>query len=575
MKASLRGVWLVLALLTSTTLVAQKKKRDGAERGTERPNSGQVAEAERTFTDGMKYFLMEDYGKAVPLLEQALQLNPENAGIQFALATVLTKAGQADRAVPFAEKAFLLDAENKYHLVLLAELYQKKHNYAEAAKLYQILQQRYPDNAEYGIELASIFVLQDKHDDALKAYDRLEKSLGVTEEITRQKQMILLKQNKFNEAIKESEKLIATDPGEVEYMVDLAEMLLNHDRNDQAIPWLERILKIRPDNAQAHIMLADLYRKRGDLEKTNQELEKAFADPNLDGQTKARVLTSYLAMLPEEARKAQALKFAQSLVQTDPNQPQAHVIQADLLMQKGDKAGARDAYLRAARLDGSLNEVWDRVIRLDGDLNQIDSVVKHSEEAIELFPNQAEFWYANGSALLMQRQYKPAVDALEEARRLATRPELQSFIHAQLGDAYNGVAQHEKSDQAYEEALKRDPANEHVLNNYSYFLSLRKAKLDRAQELSAKLLALQPDNGTYLDTHAWVLYTKGQYGAARNFLEKALKSKQVSGTVVEHYGDVLFQLGEKDKALEQWRRAKTMGQTSGVLDRKIATGSLQ
>lgn len=574
MNASLRGVWLVLALLTSAPLVAQKKKRDGTERGVA-PSSEQVAEAERTFTDGLKYFLMEEYGKAVPLLEQALTLNPENAGIHYTLANVLTKAGQADRAVPHAEKAFLLDAENKHHVMLLADLYQKKRNYAEAAKLYQILQQRYPDNAEYGIELASIFILQDKYEEALKAYERLEKSLGVTEEITRQKQMILLKQNKFNEAIKESEKLIATDPGEVEYMVDLAEMLLNNDRNDQAIPWLERILQIRPDNAQAHIMLADLYRKRGDLDKTNQELEKAFADPNLDGQTKARVLSSYLSMLPQEAQKTQALKFAQTLVEGDPNQPQGHVIQADLLLQKGDKAGARNAYLRAARLDRSLSEVWERIIRLDGDLGQMDSLVKHSEEAIEVFPNQADFWYANGSAYLIQRKYNQAVESLEEARRLATRPELVGFILSQLGDAYNGVAQHEKSDQAYEEALKRDPANEHVLNNYSYFLSLRKVKLDRAQELSAKLVSLQPENGTYLDTHAWVLYTRGQYGAARNFLEKALKTKQVTGTVVEHYGDVLFQLGEKDKALDQWRRAKTMGQTSGALDKKIATGSLQ
>jgi tetratricopeptide (TPR) repeat protein len=559
---------LLLTLLLSPPLVAQKKKREA-----EPPE--RVAEAERTFTDGMKYVLMEEYAKAVPVLEHALELNPENAGIHFTLATVLTRSGQPERAVPHAEKAFLLDAENKYHLLLLADLYQKKRNYAEAGKLYQILQQRYPDNAEYGVELASIYILQDKYDDALKTYERLEKTLGVNEEITRQKQMILIRQNKINEAVRESERLIATDPDEVEYMVDLAEMLLNNNRNDQAIPWLERILKLRPDNAQAHIMLADLYRKRGDFGKTNQELEKAFADPNLDTPTKARVLTSYLAMLPPEASKEQALKFAESLVTSAPDQASGHVLVGDLLLQKGEKRAARDAYLRAARLDRSLSEVWERVIRLDGDLNQVDSLIQHSEEAIEVFPNQAEFWYANGSAYLMQRKYAPAVEALEEARRLASRPELLGFVYAQLGDAYNGTAQHDKSDQAYEEALTRDPANEHVLNNYSYFLALRKTRLDRAQELSSKLVALQPENGTYLDTHAWVLYTKGQFAEARTFLEKALKTKQVSGTVVEHYGDVLFQLGEKDKALDQWRRAKTLGGASGALDKKIATGTLQ
>lgn len=48
----------------------------------------------------------------------------------------------------------------------------------------------------------------------------------------------------------------------------------------------------------------------------------------------------------------------------------------------------------------------------------------------------------------------------------------------------------------------------------------------------------------------------------------------VSGTIVEHYGDVLFQLGEREKAVEQWKKAKIMGETSDLLEKKIATGTL-
>jgi Tfp pilus assembly protein PilF len=149
-------------------------------------------------------------------------------------------------------------------------------------------------------------------------------------------------------------------------------------------------------------------------------------------------------------------------------------------------------------------------------------------------------------------------------------------VNAQLGDAYNGLGDHAKSDEAYELVLKDDPKNEHVLNNYSYFLSLRKEKLDRALAMSAQLVERNPSSPTYLDTHAWVLYVRKEYGKARSFLEKAVAADPngISGTILEHYGDVLFQLGEKDKAIEQWKKAKQKGENSQQLDKKIASGKL-
>ncbi len=575
MKSSF--TWLVLVGLLwglgAPTAWSQKSKRKAGTATTSSPE--QVAEAERAFTEGMKFYVMEDYSRALTLLEQALTIQPENAGVFFALAQTQQKLNNADKALGYAEKAFLLDDDNKYYSELLAGLYQKKHNFAEAAKLYQLLSQQHPENSEYALELAAVYLQQDKFDDALKTYDRLEKALGVNEEVTRQKQLIFLKQNRLDEAVREGERLAASDPSEVDYMVDLAELLLAHNRNEQAITWLEKILAVRPDNAQAHIMLADLYRRKGDLEKCNRELEVAFNDPNLDALTKARVLTSYIAMLTDDKSKENALRFAQSLVGTNPQQPQACVLYADLLLQKNDKRGARDMYVQAVRLDKSMKEVWDRVMALDADLNQIDSLAAHSEEALEVFPNQANYWYSNGAAHLMKRQYARAIESLEEARKLEGDGELAKEIEGQLGDAYNGAGQHRKSDEAYEATLKRDPANEHVLNNYSYFLSLRKENLPRARELAARLVEKHPDNGTYLDTYGWVLFVSGDFKLARTFLEKATQhNKGNSATIVEHYGDVLFQLGEKEKALEQWRKAKTMGQGNALLDKKITTGTL-
>ena len=211
-------------------------------------------------------------------------------------------------------------------------------------------------------------------------------------------------------------------------------------------------------------------------------------------------------------------------------------------------------------------------------MNQVDSLLVHSEKALEVFPTQGMFWYYNGSANLFKRKYQQAVDALEESKKLlvsSSDTELKKGIDAQLGDAYNGLGDHAKSDESYEAVLKVDPLNDHVLNNYSYFLSLRKENLPRALQLGQKLVERNPTNATYLDTYAWVLYVSKDYAKAKQYLEKALADPaNLSGTIIEHYGDVLYQLGQPDKAMEQWKQAKTKGGASADLDKKIATGKL-
>jgi tetratricopeptide (TPR) repeat protein len=269
--------------------------------------------------------------------------------------------------------------------------------------------------------------------------------------------------------------------------------------------------------------------------------------------------------------------MAQELSRQNPNDPQAYIMMANLLTKQGQKAEARDAYLRAARIDPSVFDVWNAIIQLDGELAEVDSILVHTEKALEVFPNQGILWYSNGTAHLYKRHYQEAVDALEESRKLlASDKRILPEINSQLGDAYNGLRDYARSDEAYEAALKANPSDGRVLNNYSYYLSLRKENLPKAKSMSTKLVELYPKDATYLDTHAWVLYVMKDYAGAKKYLEKALQAEpsKISGTILEHYGDVLFQLGDKAKAIEQWKLAKQKGQTSDRIDQKIAGGKL-
>lgn len=590
---SLLGLTGLLGAMVSLTPVSGQIQGPRSGPSTEKPLSLTAAVAtdpvrdrldeESLFAEGMKFMMTDEPVKAIAQFEKLLKKKPGNAAAQYGMAQALVKTGKTTEAIPHATRANELDKTNKYYALQLAELYVKQKRYGEAEQLYESVLAQSPDNIEYGVELAAIYLFDEKPDKALDTYNRVERAMGLNEEITRQKQRIYLKQNKLDKAVEEAERLVAYEPGDPEYLIEGAQLLIENERMDQAVGWLERALKLDPEQPDAHILLAEVYRRKGDMPRARKELDYVFANPNLEASQKARILSSYVGLSDNSATSQQdALKLAQELAKTHPKDARSQLMLADLLAQQGKKAEARDLYAKAAQLDGSTYEVWGALLQLDGELNQVDSLLVHSQKALELFPNQGLFWYSNGSANLYKRKYQDAVDALEESRRLlanAPNPEMANMVravNAQLGDAYNGLGNHPKSDEAYELVLKEDPTNDHVLNNYSYFLSLRKEKLSQAKNMSANLVERNPNSATYLDTHAWVLYVMKDYDKARTFLEKAVAADPngVSGTILEHYGDVLFQLGDKEKAVEQWKKAKQKGENSQQLDKKIASGKL-
>src|SRR5690606_31778335 len=122
-------------------------------------------------------------------------------------------------------------------------------------------------------------------------------------------------------------------------------------------------------------------------------------------------------------------------------------------------------------------------------------------------------------------------------------------MHATLGDVYEALKDYENSEEHYQQALKLDPHNPMVLNNYSYYLSLRGQRLDEALDMSGKTLEMKPDEPSYLDTYGWILYRQGKYEKAREYIQRALDlSPESDATLWDHRGDVYWRRGEQEKA---------------------------
>ena len=554
-------------VLLSLTVFSQKKKRESSDFSpidVTELSPGEKLKAETIIIDAERELILENYFKALELFKSALEITPDDAVVNFKIAEILTKNGDNSGALVYATKAAELDKTNKYYLLLAAEIHKSLSNYKEATAIYQRMIDNVEGTEEYLFDLAILYQFQGEDQKALETYSRAEAVFGVNEIVLREKQKIYLKKKDYEGLMKEWDKLIAEHPGEDTYTIELAQFLITHNMIDEA---KERLQQLH-SGQQRDLLMSQIMLTEG---KTGEALELAsttLESKDIDYASKLQILNSLLQNALTTEDFDMIMTLTDGLADQYPEVYEVQAFSGDVMYQLENQEKALEYYVKAVEVDPAHFETWQNILQIEASLSDFDAMIKHSEKAMEYFPNQGALYYFCGTGYLVNKEYKKSIQIFEQGKRYVTNSQLKSVFYGQMGDAYNSLKQYQKSYDSYESALKENPTNDHVLNNYSFFLSLKKEKLDKAIEMSTKLVELHPDNPTYLDTHGWVLYTLEKYDEALVYLRKAA-NLQEDGTVIEHYGDVLYKLGKVDQAVEQWRRASLLNDASELINQKI------
>lgn len=567
----MKPVILILAMMVAFGGLAQKRK---SKQSIIIPLTQEDSvQFESVIVEAEKQLILENYAKALESFSKALEMNNQSAAVNYKIAEVLTKSKEGEKAIPYNIRAIDLSPDNKYYQLALARLYQSVGYFIDAAKTYENVLLKYPSDETTLYELAELYQNLGRTEDMFKTFDKMEEQLGVRVELIRERQRILMKNKNLDGVIAEYKKLIGAYPNESIYQVELIDFLIQNRRFEEAKIAIDDYEKSNAPSSRIQLLRSEIAWNEGNREEAIEILRAAFSMNGLDFEIKFQMLANYVSITSNEVLKERLAGIAKSLADEYITEYKAQAFVGDLYYQKGDKDEAVTYYLRAIRISPANFSVWQNIINVEAELNQYDSVLVHAEEALEYFPNQALLYYYAGTSHLINRDFSKSIRSFEQGKKYTIDPDLLTVFYGQLGDAYNGLEDHEKSDNAYEKALENKPDNDHVLNNYSYFLSLRKQDLDKALKMSTKLINQHPENPTYLDTHGWVLYIDGQYKESKKYLEKAAQLEE-DGTIIEHYGDVLFQLGNIEEAIVQWEKARNLGGASENIDKKIADRKL-
>lgn len=518
----------------------------------------------------------DKYDAAYDLFSYCLSLDTASSPVLYELAMFQLQRNRPEKAVEMLKSAVAHSDDNFTYRMTLAGLYRNLGMYGEASDSYEELVKRYPDKSELNYYLADALTQEGEIGAAIDAYNVLESTMGMNETLSLQKFKLYQTLKQPDKAFEEIEKLANKYPMNARYRLLMGDLHLENEETEKALACYQQAHEIDPDDPRYIVSMANYYDQTGDKEAAEQEIRDALVNEKLDVETKVGILSRYVQRLQQTQ---QGIENANSLFQTlldqHPEDTELKLMYGSLLMAQQKEEEAKFQFQLVTEMEPSNEGAWQQLLNISLKGEDIPEVIRICTRCKELFPEAPEYYFYLGIGYYMQEKYQESLDTYYAGLKIIPEGNgvVKSNFYGQIGDLYYQMEKMDEAYKAYDEALKYNENNAPVLNNYSYFLTLDKKDLKKAERMAAQCIKLEPDNATYLDTYAWVFFVQGNYTLAKIYIENALsKDKTNSAELVDHYGDILYMSGEKDKALEQWKKAKEMGKDTDVLKQKIAKG---
>ena len=377
------------------------------------------------------------------------------------------------------------------------------------------------------------------------------------------------------------EKAVELDPASHEALYQLAS-LSSAGEPDKAVAYLKRYLEVKPDDAaDIHYQIAVVYNLKGDAAAVEKHLQLSREADSFYVQPRYMLAELY----ENRADTAAALGVYKELLALETRNVQLMVHIGELYASPavGDLAEAERYFLMARAVDKSDKAACFWLSAISEDRRDYAAAAGYMEDSSELKEDPGAVLRL-GYYYTQSGRYPKAVELLESAyRKWPENNELAYFLalgyddtgrtgkglellraviarapahkearlqYAIISERENDIAEAEKH---FRVLLSSDPHNANLLNYLGYSLADRGLKLEEARGMIEKAAELEPRNGAYRDSLAWVLFRLGRAAEARPELEKALALLPEDPVIWLHYGEILEASGAPGEAWQAYR----------------------
>lgn len=571
------SIWLLVAVWTLVSCGTVKSTREKP--AVALAQSSLTPEQQRKydyfFLEAMRLKEKKDYASAFGLLQHCLDIHPNAASALYEVSQYYMFLRQVPQGQEALEKAVANAPDNYWYSQGLASLYQQQNELDKAVTLLEQMVVRFPAKQDPLFNLLDLYGRQEKYDEVISTLNRLEKRMGKNEQLSMEKFRIYLQMKDDKKAFQEIESLVQEYPMDMRYQVILGDVYLQNGKKQEAYDVYQKVLAAEPDNPMAIFSMASYYKQTGQEELYQQQLDTLLLNKKVTPDTKVGVMRQMIVE-NEQADKdsTQIIALFDRIMKQEQDDPQIPMLYAQYLLSKNMESESVPVLEQVVDLDPTNKAARMMLIGAAVKKEDYKQIIKVCEPGIEATPDALEFYYYLAVAYNQAEKPNSVISICKRALEHTTadsKKEIVSDFYSILGDMYHTQKQMKEAYAAYDSALVYNPSNIGALNNYAYYLSVERRDLDKAEEMSYKTVKAEPNNATYLDTYAWILFEKGNYAEARIYIDNAMKSEggDKSDVIVEHCGDIYYMTGDVDGALTYWKKALEMGSESKTLKQKI------
>ena len=571
------SIWLLVAVwtLVSCGTVKSTREKPAVALAQSSLTSEQQRKYDYFFLEAMRLKEKKDYASAFGLLQHCLDIHPNAASALYEVSQYYMFLRQVPQGQEALEKAVANAPDNYWYSQGLASLYQQQNELDKAITLLEQMVVRFPAKQDPLFNLLDLYGRQEKYDKVISTLNRLEKHMGKNEQLSMEKFRIYLQMKDDKKAFQEIESLVQEYPMDMRYQVILGDVYLQNGKKQEAYDAYQKVLAVEPDNPMALFSMASYYEQTGQKELYQQQLDTLLLNKKVTSDTKISVMRQVIAENEQSSVKdsTQVIALFDRMMKQDMDDPQIPMLYSQYLLSKNMEQEAVPVLEQVVDLDPTNKAARLMLVSAAVKKEDYKQIIKVCEPGIEATPDALELYYYLAIAYHQAEQGDSVLSVCNRALEHITpdtRKEVISDFYSIMGDIYHTKKQMTEAYAAYDSALVYNPSNIGALNNYAYYLSVERRDLDKAEEMSYKTVKAEPNNSTYLDTYAWILFEKGNYAEARIYIDNAMKNDgEKSDVIVEHCGDIYFMTGDVEGALKYWKKALEMGSESKTLKQKI------
>ena len=521
-----------------------------------------VASAQQTkfdyiFQEALRQKLANKYDAAIDLFDYCRQLDPSSGAVLYELSELYRYVKNDSLAIHALEDACKLYPKNYWYKNRLVTLYLESRRTDEALKTAEEMARLFPEKEEVLWMLHDLYESKNDYANMVKVLDKIEVKEGKSEKRSMEKFRLFLQMNDEKRAFEEMENLADEYPNDLRYQVVIGDLYLDAGKKEEALKQYKMVEAQDSTNMTLLLSMANFYHQEGDEARYQEYISKVLTHKDVDDVTRVRMLGVLVREnLDTHADSTYLLALFDKVLQ----EPQEH---ADILELKVRYMVTKNMPISEVKpvlhqmldIDPENDMARHMLLKYAVEENDHQSIVNICKPAVEYNADSPVFYFYMGVEYYLIDEKEKSMDALrsglnrvENEMDEENRFKIRTHSYALLGDIYHQLGQDDKAFQAYDSCLIYNKNDAMVLNNYAYYLSLKKKDLQRAEEMSRLSNELEPDNATYLDTYAWVLFQQKRYDEAKQYMDKVVELMERDGEEMsDDVQDHIKQINKKAK----------------------------